>query len=74
MIAKRMKANVEALHISYSGSPISKWITISLGAASIAPHHGLRSKDLIRMADISLYKAKNNGRNRVELFQESVEH
>ncbi len=73
MIAKRMKANVEALHIPYSGSPISKWATISLGAASIVPHQGLRSKDLIKMADIALYKAKNNGRNRVELFQESAE-
>jgi len=73
MIAKRMKTNVEALHIPYSGSPISKWATISLGAASIVPHQGLRSKDLIKMADIALYKAKNNGRNRVELFQESAE-
>ncbi len=73
MIAKRMKTNVEALHIPYSDSPISKWVTISLGAASIVPHQGLRYKDLIKMADIALYKAKNNGRNRVELFKESAE-
>ncbi len=72
MIANRMKTNVQALHIPYACSPVLKWVTISLGAASIVPHNGLNPDDLIKMADLALYKSKNCGRNKVELFDGSV--
>jgi len=41
-------------------------ITISLGVASLTKDETL--KDLLQKVDIALYKAKKNGRNRVELF------
>lgn len=41
-------------------------VTVSIGVAYF-PHHGLSPKELFEAADQALYKAKANGRNRVEL-------
>lgn len=43
-------------------------LTASFGATSIQPGDEYTSEGLIRMADEALYKAKNLGRNRVELL------
>jgi diguanylate cyclase (GGDEF)-like protein len=40
-------------------------ITVSVGAAAY-PDHGLSTPDLLAAADAALYRAKENGRNRVE--------
>jgi two-component system, cell cycle response regulator len=40
-------------------------ITVSVGAAAY-PDHGLSTADLLAAADAALYRAKENGRNRVE--------
>ncbi|MDD5167174.1 MAG: diguanylate cyclase [Syntrophales bacterium] len=41
-------------------------VTVSLGVAAF-PNHGRSADDVLRMADKALYKAKENGRNRVEV-------
>jgi diguanylate cyclase (GGDEF)-like protein len=38
------------------------WVGMSVGLA-MAPEHGLARDDLMRRADIALYRAKNSGRN-----------
>ncbi|MDP3120019.1 MAG: diguanylate cyclase [Sulfuricurvum sp.] len=43
-------------------------ITISFGIASIVPMEQDTSQNLIDSADIALYKAKNEGRNRIIIF------
>jgi len=40
-------------------------VTVSVGAA-VYPDHGLSAGDLLAAADAALYRAKGNGRNRVE--------
>ncbi|MEE9509332.1 MAG: diguanylate cyclase, partial [Candidatus Bathyarchaeia archaeon] len=42
-------------------------LTISIGVASF-PEHGTEGDTLIAAADKALYKAKENGRNKVEIF------
>jgi diguanylate cyclase (GGDEF)-like protein/PAS domain S-box-containing protein len=47
-------------------------ITPSIGIALI-PDHGLTSADLLKRADIALYRAKDSGRNATQLFQDSMQ-
>lgn len=47
-------------------------ITPSMGIALI-PDHGLTSADLLKRADIALYRAKDSGRNAIQLFQDSMQ-
>lgn len=44
-------------------------LTVSMGVSTY-PHHGSTRSELIEKADIAMYRAKANGRNRVELFIE----
>ena len=53
------------LKIIFQGKPIP--ITVSIGAA-IFPSHGETPEELIRNADLSLYKAKQGGRDQVVIY------
>ncbi|GGJ79258.1 diguanylate cyclase (GGDEF)-like protein/PAS domain S-box-containing protein [Anoxybacillus voinovskiensis] len=65
-VAEQLRKNVEELHIPHAGSLISRYVTISLGVATMKPAHASDEvKQLIALADEALYKAKQNGRNRV---------
>lgn len=72
IVAEAMRLNVEALGISYNKSAylskVSAVVTISLGVASIIPSDDFSPGKLISMADNALYKAKEEGRNRVRHF------
>ncbi|MCX7711194.1 MAG: GGDEF domain-containing protein [Clostridia bacterium] len=60
MLAERVRKDVEAFKFKKIGH-----ITISLGVTSFSI--GDSEETMTKRADIALYKAKNNGRNRVEL-------
>jgi diguanylate cyclase (GGDEF)-like protein len=65
MLAERMRARVEALHVEHRGSGVGSYLTVSLGVASVVPKPALRPEDLVDLADRALYAAKGGGRNRV---------
>ncbi len=67
LLAERVRARVEALDIEHASSEVSDVLTVSLGAATTVPETGMRSEDLVRLADKALYAAKQAGRNRVAL-------
>jgi diguanylate cyclase (GGDEF)-like protein len=62
-IAERIRARIEATVISLSAG-VTDHITVSIGFAS-APEHGVDRVTLLRLADEALYRAKEQGRNRV---------
>lgn len=67
-VAEQLKQSVANLGIPHLGSQIGPFLTCSLGVSTIYPHEGSASAaDLIEQADKALYRAKQNGRNRVEV-------
>ncbi len=67
-LAERLRAQIEQQtweHASYG----KLHITVSFGVA-VLPAPGMETaNDLVACSDKALYQAKNNGRNRVEVFQ-----
>ncbi|MBA6390198.1 diguanylate cyclase [Colwellia sp. BRX10-3] len=61
-VAERIRQTIANNAIDYKGRSVS--VTVSIGVAVIDEQDS-RYEDLISHADIALYKAKNNGRNRV---------
>ncbi len=64
-IAERMRGAVMGLRIRHEASPVSEFVTVSIGAASVIPRRGETPERLIGAADQALYDAKQGGRNRV---------
>lgn len=65
--AQQIRRAVKGLHIQHSGQNLES-ITISLGVA-LAPMHGRAPDELVNAADMALYKAKEQGRDRVVLAE-----
>lgn len=65
VVAEHIRASVEELLIPHGDSPVSPWVTISLGIAAATVLDGFSPEDLVGMADKALYRAKDSGRNRV---------
>jgi diguanylate cyclase (GGDEF)-like protein len=68
-VAERMRLKVEEMGIAHKKSLPGRIVTISLGVATSQDTATLVSlEDLIKDADIALYRAKEQGRNQVQLF------
>lgn len=66
-VAEKLRAGVEALQIPHGASPVSPWVTISIGAALCGPTLEMPASNLVEAADQQLYTAKQLGRNRISL-------
>jgi diguanylate cyclase (GGDEF)-like protein/PAS domain S-box-containing protein len=64
-LAEKIRLDVEALRIPHEKSDINDYVTVSIGVVSIIPQQNMSPVDLIKSADEALYKAKEEGRNRV---------
>jgi diguanylate cyclase (GGDEF)-like protein len=62
-VAQRIRESVKSLTVDFDGTEIN--VTLSLGVAVHRPEESM--DDLLRRADEALYRAKESGRNRVEL-------
>ena len=65
-VAEKLRKKVESAAIPHESSTINDYVTISLGIAAMIPSVRKSKESLIGAADEALYKAKRNGRNRVE--------
>jgi diguanylate cyclase (GGDEF)-like protein len=67
-VAEDIRAKVEALRVRHEANIPSRTLTVSIGSATRVPSLD-RSRngpeDLITLADAALYRAKQDGRNRV---------
>lgn len=61
--AEQLRTGLKQMQVSY-GEQLLSQITVSIGLACF-PDHGKTIEDLIKSADLALYQAKNEGRDRV---------
>jgi diguanylate cyclase (GGDEF)-like protein/PAS domain S-box-containing protein len=66
-IAENLRRKIEGLRIPHPHSKTGPYVTISLGVAAVMADSIQSVKELILMADRSLYQAKDAGRNRVSV-------
>ncbi|HEY9297751.1 MAG TPA: diguanylate cyclase, partial [Phormidium sp.] len=66
-VAEEMRACVAALQIIHQESKTSQYVTLSLGVAVTIPTLESSYEELIRIADLGLYDAKFQGRDRIVL-------
>ena len=65
-VAGAIRSDLQARAIPHAASKISKYVTISMGVASIVPVSELSFERLISEADKALYRAKTGGRDRID--------
>jgi diguanylate cyclase (GGDEF)-like protein/PAS domain S-box-containing protein len=66
--AELIQDGLERLQIQHNGQPLGG-LTLSLGVAAY-PDHGTTGMAVIQSADMALYRAKQSGRNRIEMGRE----
>lgn len=64
-IAETILAEVCALRIGHASSPISPYVTISIGLSTTIPSRDGSHLDFLYDVDMALYRAKEEGRNRI---------
>ncbi len=69
---KKIRQAVEDLHIIHN-SPVSQWVTISVGGITAVPQRENSYEVYLKIADTMLYDAKKVGRNRVVWANEKME-
>lgn len=64
-ILQDIRCAIEALGLSHAHSDAANVVTLSIGMAYLTPQTHQSLSDTLRLADVALYLAKEQGRNRV---------
>lgn len=64
-ILEQLRADVEGLGLAHAKSDVAPVVTLSIGLAWLQPESHQSLSDALRLADVALYLAKEQGRNRV---------
>jgi len=65
-LANTILTKVGKLNIPNKNSPVAQFLTASIGLAEMTPTKEQEEREIIKKADSLLYKAKKQGRNRLE--------
>jgi len=63
--AESLRKDIENLKIEHAGSQISSYLSVSIGVSFIPKECVMDVDEIYKITDKALYKAKNDGRNRV---------
>jgi len=66
-MAEKMRAGIESMQLPHPDSPISSFVSISLGVATTTADKSKSEHDLLQAADAALYAAKQGGRNQIKV-------
>jgi len=71
VISRKVMQVVEGCAIPHTGSPYGQ-VTVSLGCATLLPTMQGSTRDLLKAADDAMYRAKTDGRNRIQLWTDAL--
>ncbi|GIC76034.1 sensor domain-containing diguanylate cyclase [Moritella sp. F3] len=72
-LANKIIVAIEQLAITHAYSKASKYVTLSIGIATMCPESESSEAQLLENADKALYLAKEHGRNQCWVYQEQVQ-
>ena len=64
-VALAIQQQLAKASIPHATSTVTDRVTLTMGIATITPKHQLMSQDLLQAADLALYHAKQQGRDRI---------
>lgn len=70
-IARHFQSALAEQYIPHSGSDISEFVTVSIGISTLTASEGTTPDNLVIQADRALYQAKENGRNRICIYEDN---
>jgi len=70
VISNKLRQYIYDLDIEHSGNPPFNRVTVSGGLMAIDPNNVYIEEEIYKYADTSLYRAKQKGRNRIEVHEE----
>ena len=65
-VAHQIQHAIQAMALPHEGAPFGI-VTVSFGVATLVPQRDRAPEELVRRADRAMYRAKQGGRNRIEL-------
>jgi diguanylate cyclase (GGDEF)-like protein len=66
-LAEDIRVGIRRMGVEHSGGNAAKVVTVSIGVASAVPVAGDPPEGLVELADLALYRAKTEGKDRVSV-------
>lgn len=64
-VAHAIQRQLKQVAVPHATSDVDDNVTLTMGIATVIPKHQLASQDLLQAADLALYHAKQQGRDRI---------